>query len=223
MPAGPAPHRVRVRVPPSSVELARNLSGAARWLRQGGVVAFPTDTVTGLGCRADSPEAVATIFSLKGRDASKPLVLFVDDLDRVERITGILSKRVKTLLSLCWPGALTAVLPLASNLPEGLRGPGTVGVRVPAHPVPRSLVRLVGGPLATTSANRSGEPPCGAAEDAPALFGPQVFAMPGASGMCSSTVVDFTIWPPKVLRPGVLGEAVLMDLVELVETSGEFT
>ncbi len=202
-------------MPASSAELARGLGEAAEWLRRGGVVAFPTDTVAGLGCKASLPEAVRAIFELKGRNSEKPLVLFVETLEAAEGVTGPLPARVKRLLSLCWPGALTAVLPLAVVLPGGVGRAGTVGVRIPAHPVPRSLVRLLGGPLATTSANRSGEPPLRQAGEARAVLGEQVLALEGMSGSYASTLADFTVWPPLVLRPGALTETTLHNLVTL--------
>ncbi len=177
-------------------------------------MAFPTDTVAGLGCRADSPGAVAAIFALKGRDPGKPLVLFVQDLAAVERMTGALSGRIRALLESCWPGALTAVLPLAVGLPDGVGRAGTVGIRIPAHPVPLSLARLLDVPLATTSANRSGEPPLRVAGDAVRIWGNRVLALDGESGSQPSTVADLTVWPPKILRPGALSESSFLKLVD---------
>mgnify|MGYP001557796990 CR=1 FL=1 len=174
------------------------------------MVAFPTDTVTGLGCLANSADAVRAIFALKGRDQGRPLTLFVADAAAAEVVTGPLVPRVRALLRLAWPGSLTAVLPLAGAgpggpWPEGVGREGTVGVRVPAHPVPRRLVELVGGPLATTSANISGEAPWPDAAEAVARWGEAVLAVPGPSGSVPSTVVDLTVWPPRVLRDGAVG------------------
>ena len=185
-------------------------AAAAEPLRRGEVVAFPTDTVVGLGCRMDSQAGIATIFRLKGRDADRPLTLFVGSIRQAEEFTGPLPARVRTLLERCWPGALTAVLPCRAALPEGVGKSGTVGLRMPAHPVPQELVRLAGIPLATTSANRSGEQPLANAEDARALWGRNVFVVPGVCGSVPSTVADFAVWPPKVLRAGALSGADLL-------------
>jgi L-threonylcarbamoyladenylate synthase len=185
------------------------VAAAAARLRAGGVVAFPTDTVTGLGCLARSAEAVRAIFALKGREDGKPLTLFVADAAAAEAVTGPLDPRVGALLRLAWPGALTAVLPLTGQWPDGVGRAGTVGVRVPAHPVPRALVDLAGGPLATTSANVSGEAPWRDAAEAAARWGEAVLAVPGASGAVPSTVVDLTAWPPRVLREGAVGADLL--------------
>ena len=111
---------------------------------------------------------------------------------------------------------ITALLPLKAELPDGVGRAGTIGIRIPAHPVPRALVRLLGSPMATTSANRSGEPPLRLAEEAGRVWGEGVFALDGESGAVPSTVADFTVWPPKIVRPGVLGESVLMELVHAV-------
>lgn len=168
-------------------------------------MAFPTDTVVGLGCLASSASGVEALFRLKGRDAGKPLILFVDSLDEAARLAGGLAPRVTRLLNHVWPGPLTAVLPLRGAWPQGVGRDGTAGYRIPDHPIARALIRAAGGVLATTSANRSNEPPVARAEDAAGIFGNRVAVIPGSGGGSTpSTVADFMAWPPRVLRAGAL-------------------
>lgn len=181
------------------------------------MAAFPTDTVTGLGCRADLAAAVAAVFEIKGRDSRRPLVLFVDELGAVERYAGPLSPRVTAVLKRCWPGALTAVLPLAVDVPDGVGRGRTVGVRVPAHSVPLALLRALGTALATTSANLSGRAPLRAAEEAERAWPGRVRALPGESGSVPSTVADFTVWPPRILREGSVTAGFLMGMAKEAE------
>jgi len=177
---------------------------AVQALQSGGVAVFPTDTVTGIGCRAGSARAVGRIFRLKGRERGKPLVLFVSSLAQAEKFTGPLPSRVRLLLRALWPGAFTAVLPLVKKFPPGVGRRGTVGVRIPGHPVPLSLLRALGGPLATTSANRAGHLPDPDAARAGAGLGGRMAVVAGRSGNVPSTVADLTTWPPVILRAGAV-------------------
>jgi tRNA A37 threonylcarbamoyladenosine synthetase subunit TsaC/SUA5/YrdC len=112
--------------------------------------------------------------------------------------------RVARVLRACWPGALTAVLPgRRRNLPPGVGTDGTVGVRVPRHARLLRLLRAA-GPLATTSANRSGEPPLRTASGAARRWPGRIGVLPGRAGRAPSTVADFTRWPPRVLREGAI-------------------
>ena len=179
--------------------------------------------MTGLGCLASNTDAVRAIYALKGRDDSKPLTLFVADAAAAENVTGPLEPRVRAWLKLAWPGAVTAVLPLAGGSASGGRWPagrdGTVGMRVPAHPLPLALVRLAGGPLATTSANPAGTPPFRDVAEAAARWGSRVLGVPPETcasaesprGGIASTVVDLTRWPPRVLRAGAVDAGLLAE------------
>jgi len=140
---------------------------AARQLLGGAVVAIPTDTVYGLAAAIDSPSALAAIFAIKGRERAQTLPVLVTDpaaasllLRPTSLERGTASDRLLALADRFWPGGLTVALPARPDLPaDVVAADGTVGVRVPDHDVARALLRLAGGALAVTSANRSGQPP----------------------------------------------------------------
>ncbi len=130
-----------------------------------GVIAFATDTVYGIGCRIDRPKAIEAIYRLKGRQHDKPLVLLGADAEAIAPFVSLPAPsrdQIYRWMTSYWPGALTLVLPKTDAVPNSVtRGKPTVAVRVPDCPPLQVLLRQVpGGVLATTSANRSGEPPC---------------------------------------------------------------
>ncbi len=130
-----------------------------RALRAGRVVIYPTDTLYGMGVDPRSVEAIGRLFSLKGRSEGNPVPLLLDDAARAGSFAAEVPAAARRLMERFWPGALTIVLPAAPRLPPALRGPGgTVGLRVPDHPVPRALAASLGGAVTGTSANRSGTP-----------------------------------------------------------------
>ena len=173
-------------------------------LQRGAVVGVPTDTVYGLGADPFVWEAVAALFAVKGRPAIKPIPLLAASVEQAGRI-GVLAGAALAAARVHWPGALTVVVRRVAGLPDwvGDARRDTVGLRVPAHPAALALLAAA-GPLAVTSANRSGEAP--AADDAAAreMFGGKVAAyLPGAgSNLAASTVVDFTGPAPRLLRSG---------------------
>lgn len=137
-----------------------SVSRAAGILRAGGTVAFPTETVYGLGANALSPEAVAKIFTAKERPGWDPLIVHIDGREMLPVVadpSGEVALRVERLAERFWPGPLTLLLPRAAGVPDAVTaGRALVGVRVPAHPVARELIRLAGVPVAAPSANRFG-------------------------------------------------------------------
>ena len=178
-------------------------SAAIASLRAGGVVVVPTDTVYGLAVRADLPGAVDRLAALKDRAAEQPVAVLVASIEQVDAV-GVLSVDARRLAERWWPGPLTLVLPRRPGLDWDLGEPAdTVGVRVPDHDVVRGLASAA-GPLATTSANRHGEPtPPTAASAAAVLTGPPDLVLDG--GRCAgaaSTVVDATGPVLVVLRAG---------------------
>jgi tRNA threonylcarbamoyl adenosine modification protein (Sua5/YciO/YrdC/YwlC family) len=180
------------------------LISAAEAIRAGSVVGVPTDTVYGLAVDPTDQEAVQRVFDLKGRAGDAPLVVLAADIDQAAAI-GELDGRALADASEHWPGALTVIVPSRGSLAPGVGHPvtGTIGLRVPDHEVCRRLLEVT-GPLAVTSANRSGAAPAVAASEAADVFGPAVVVyVPGTCpGGASSTVVDYTSDPPRIVRPG---------------------
>jgi L-threonylcarbamoyladenylate synthase len=185
---------------PDPAELSEVVSA----LRRGEVIGLPTDTVYGLAADGFSREAVARLFLVKRRPAVKPIPLLAGSIEQAERI-GVLTGAARQAAGRHWPGALTLVVRRAPGLPDWLGDVGrdSVGLRVPAHPAALALLERA-GPLAVTSANRSGAPPAQDAAAARSIFGGEVAAyLAGAgAGGAPSTVVDFTGRVPRVLRAG---------------------
>ena len=177
---------------------------ATEALAAGQVVGVPTDTVYGLAADPFQEEALECLYSLKGRPADRPVSLLVASVEQAGRVAE-LTPEAEELAGQYWPGPLTLVLGRSRDVPEWLGNPqrNTIGVRVPDHPTALELLEEA-GPLAVTSANRSGESPVLTAEEAQALFGDQVaLYLPGASpGGEASTVLDLTVTPFRTLRPG---------------------
>lgn len=184
----------------SSAALTRALSV----LSSGGLVAFPTDTIYGLGALAFDAEAVKSIYTVKGRPAEKGIPILLGDVDDLVKVTSDPPKMALQLIARFWPGPLTLVLPKISTLPEAVSGSFTVAVRVPDHLVARTLLRAA-GPLAVTSANLSGEPSPSTAQAVFAQLGGRIaLILDGGKspGDIPSTVVDCTGIEPTILRVG---------------------
>jgi L-threonylcarbamoyladenylate synthase len=173
-------------------------------LQKGGLVAFPTDTVYGLGALAFDGKAVESIYLAKDRPIEKALPVLIGDNADLEKITDVVTDVVRRLASRFWPGPLTVIVPKKPTLPEAVSATGTVGVRIPDHHVARALLRS-SGPMAVTSANISGQPsPSTAQEVFEQLNGRIELIMDGGktpSGV-PSTLVDCTGSEIKVLREG---------------------
>jgi L-threonylcarbamoyladenylate synthase len=196
---------------------AANIARAAEALKAGRLVAFPTETVYGLGADATNPRAVAGVFAVKGRPQFNPLIVHVFDLAAAERL-AIFTDKALRLAAAFWPGPLTLVLarrPEAAIADLVAAGLDTVAVRVPDHPIARSLLAAAGLPLAAPSANRSGHVSPTRAEHVLADLGDALALIldggPTAHGL-ESTVLDATGDPIALLRPG----AVAADVIEAV-------
>lgn len=179
-------------------------------LRAGEAIVVPTDTLYGLAALPTVPGAVDRLFSLKGRPADTPIAVLVAGIEQVEALAD-LSGAARRLADAFWPGPLTMVLPRRAGVDLPLGEPhATIGVRWPDHPVIAALAEAV-GPLATTSANRTGEPtPATAGEAAASLAGDVAVVLDG--GACAgtaSTVVDLTGPDLRVLREGAITESAL--------------
>lgn len=149
-----------------SLEASRALEETIRAIQHGSVVAFPTDTVFGLGASLKHPQALDRIYRIKGRDRAKPLPVLLSSLSRLAMVADPPDDRTLALMRSFWPGPLTVVLRARADLPSQLvADDGTVGVRIPNHSIALTLAERAGGALATTSANLSGHPPACSAED----------------------------------------------------------
>lgn len=187
---------------------ATGLATAAALLRDGQLVAFPTETVYGLGGVAFDPLAVAAIFAAKGRPASDPLIVHLADASELARVVTTIPAAAQRLAARFWPGPLTLVLPRGTAIPPAVSaGRATVAVRVPAHPVAQALLRATGLPIAAPSANRFGHTsPTSAAHVLADLDGRIAAVLDGGPSPLGleSTVLDLTGATPTLLRPGAL-------------------
>ncbi len=182
------------------------IRAAAEVLRGGGLVAFPTETVYGLGANALDPEAVAAIFRAKGRPADNPLIVHVADRQWVQELVKVLPDQAQVLIDRFWPGPLTVALPKQPHIPDIVTGGlSTVGVRMPAHPVALALIKAAGVPIAAPSANLSGRPSPTTAEDVWEDLNGRVDLIldGGETGVgLESTFLDLSTDPPVLCRPG---------------------
>ncbi len=196
------------RLPAAAPE---SLAIAAAAIAHGEVVAFPTDTAYGLGADPQAPAAVAAIYELKGRPSDLPLILLAAAATDFAGWAQLTSQALN-LAGKHWPGPLTLVVPAGPKAPLAIRAAdGSVGVRVPAHPAALRLLGLT-GPLATTSANRSGEPSPRSADAVAAAFrtapaGPAVLLDAGeTTHAADSTILSLLADEPRILRHGALAE-----------------
>ena len=186
-----------------------NLRRAAQLLRAGELVAFPTETVYGLGANALDPLAVAKIYAAKGRPSHNPLIVHVPDkATAIETVVAEWTETADRLAEAFWPGGLTLVLPRRSEIPDIVTGGGnTVGVRVPAHSLAQRLLEWTGVPVAAPSANRSlSISPTLAqhVEQSLGEYAPFILDGGATSGGVESTVLLLTESPPRLLRPGLI-------------------
>lgn len=205
--------------------LRQAVQEAAQLLQQGEVVAFPTETVYGLGANCFSSEAVRKIFAAKGRPSDNPLIVHIADEAWLEDLVSDVPEAARRLMAAFWPGPLTLILPSNGRVaPEVTGGLSTVAVRMPDHPVAQALIAACGFPLAAPSANRSGRPSPTQAEhvldDLAGRIAGVVDGGPVSIGT-ESTVVDVCGSNPAILRPGGITreelEAVLQQPVETVK------
>ncbi len=190
---------------------------AAELLRQGQVVAIPTETVYGLAANALDPQAVLKIFAAKNRPADNPLIVHISKWEDLPPLVGAIPDCAKALADAFWPGPLTMVLPRSERIPrEVTAGGDTVAVRLPAHPVARAIIDACGLPLAAPSANRSGSPSPTTAdhvmEDMKGII-PAVFDGGECDVGVESTVVSLVGPRPRLLRPGGITPEQLMAVV----------
>lgn len=200
------------------------IAQAATLLRQGQIVAFPTETVYGLGADATNDTAIARIYEAKGRPQFNPLIIHVDDAASLDRYVAV-NDTARTLIKAFWPGPLTLVLPRAAASPIGLlasAGLETLAVRCPAHPIARALIHTLGKPIAAPSANASGTISPTRAEHVALSLGDKV-PMILDGGSCDvgleSTVLDLTTATPTILRHGAITKEMLQELLGTIQES----
>lgn len=190
---------------------------AGRIIREGGLVAFPTETVYGLGANALDEQAAARIYAAKGRPSDNPLIAHIAEESQLFDLAEDVSETARLLMRAYWPGPLTMIFKKKEIVPKGTTGGlDTVAVRMPDHPVARRLIREAGVPIAAPSANLSGRPsPTCAEHTVQDMDGKIEMILDG--GFCrigiESTILDMTEEVPVILRPGFITYEMLMDLL----------
>ncbi|MEW6405585.1 MAG: L-threonylcarbamoyladenylate synthase, partial [Chloroflexota bacterium] len=189
----------------TEVIAATEIQRAIQVLQNGGLVAFPTDTVYGVGALAFDGKAVESIYAAKDRPVEKAIPILIADVEDLAKVTSTpLPQMTVKLASRFWPGPLTLILPKKQTLPEAVSATDTVAVRVPDYQIARALLRAA-GPMAVTSANISGETSPTTAEEVFAQLGGRIaLIIDGGKtpGGVPSTLVDCTGNEPKILRAG---------------------
>lgn len=202
-------------------ELAPSVETAVCLLLNGKVVAFPTETVYGLGADATNARAVAKIFELKGRPSDHPLIVHISDPDNLEKWVYDVPVAARKLADHFWPGPLTLILKTAPRMPSLVTGgEDTVGLRCPSHPMAQALLREFAahgsGAIAAPSANKFGHVSPTTAQHVRDEFGPDLYLLDG--GDCDvgleSTILDFSRGSPVLLRPGAVTRQDIEDLIQ---------
>lgn len=205
--------------------LAEKLSRAGRIIKEGGLVAFPTETVYGLGGDALNPESSKKIYAAKGRPSDNPLIVHIADMHKIEKIVQNVPENAKKLADAFWPGPLTMIMKKSELVPlQTTGGLGTVAVRMPAHPMALMFIKEAGGYVAAPSANMSGKP-------SPTKAGHVIQDMDGRIDMilCAdnkedsmigieSTIIDVTGNAPMILRPGYITHKMISDIIGKTDT-----
>ena len=199
---------------------------AAVIIREGGLVAFPTETVYGLGANALLPEAAKKIYAAKGRPSDNPLIVHIADYEALDRIAVDIPREASLLAEAFWPGPLTIILKKSDVVPyETTGGLDTVAVRMPASPIALELIRESGGYIAAPSANTSGRPSPTLAEHVASDLGGKIPMIldGGAVGIgIESTIVDLSEKIPMVLRPGYITREMLSEIIGEVQDDPAF-
>ncbi len=200
---------------------AEKLAEAVRVLRKGGVVAFPTETFYGLGADARNETAVEKIFQIKGRNFRNPLPVIVANDGELIPLVEEIPAAATILMQTFWPGPLTLIFRAAPSVSSRLTGgTGKIGIRISSHPVARFLAAGLAGPLTATSANPSGGLECSSADAVIRNLGDLPDAVidggptPGGAG---STILDVTVFPPRILREGAIPRNLILNALPPTE------
>ena len=200
---------------------SEDIEKAASILKQGGLVAFPTETVYGLGGNALSPDASGRIYAAKGRPSDNPLIVHIAETSDVEKLAQTVPEKATALMEAFWPGPLTIILPKKAVVPDTTTGGlPTVAIRMPSHPAALELIRKSGVYIAAPSANTSGRPSPTTAEHVIEDMKGRIDAIldggPVGIGI-ESTIVDLTGDIPTILRPGYITKKMLEAIIGRVE------
>lgn len=209
-----------ININPKNPEM-EYLEVAIEVLKRGGVVAYPTDTVYGLGTNALRPECVERLFKIKKRPASKPVPVMIRDMEMAKKIAYLNSRKIK-IMSAVWPGPVTVVVEKRNILPDNLTAnQKTIGLRIPDYEITKLLMGKLNFPLTTTSCNLSGEEPISDSQEIFYLFKksyprPDLILDAGRlEESPPSTVLDLTGLKPKILRIGPVNKENLLRLLEM--------
>ena len=197
------------------------IAKGAKVLQEGGLVAFPTETVYGLGANGLDGEACKRIYEAKGRPSDNPLILHISQMSELHPLVREIPPVAEKLMDAFWPGPLTMIFLKSDRIPREVTGGlDTVAVRFPSHPVAMALIRAAGIPVAAPSANTSGRPsPTRASHVAHDLNGKIDMILDGGNAEwgLESTIVDVSVIPPMILRPGAVTKEMLEDVVGQVQ------
>lgn len=193
---------------PRVIDNPNNRSVASILLRESGVVAYPTDTVYGLGAAVFNYAAVSSLFVIKGRSRDQGVPVLIASESQLHEVASEVSDEAFALAKAFWPGALTLVTARRRDMPALVAGGGdTIAVRLPDHPCPQALIQALGAPITGTSANRHNGPEPTSADEVQRQLGNRLsLILDGGPSPRSvpSTIVDATVSPPRVLRLGAL-------------------
>lgn len=192
-----------------------DIAEASRLLVAGELVAFPTDTVYGVGASIASDAAIRRLFDAKERMLDKGIPILLAEASNVDQVATGISELARIFMAQFWPGPLTIIVPRRPELPAVLAPGNSVAVRVPDHDLARRFIRASGGAVAATSANVSGHRPALSASEALAALGGRIAAVLDGGAVHvgqASTIVDCTVNPPKIIRQGPIAAATLSAL-----------
>jgi L-threonylcarbamoyladenylate synthase len=188
-----------------SASNAGAINTASQLLKSGDLVAYPTDTLYGIGAEAFNHTAIERLYEVKARPRRKGIPVLLADPDDIDFIVKEVSDPAQKLIDQFWPGPLTLVLPISANLPKNISPDLGVAVRIPDNAIARNFIRACGGAVATTSANRSGEQPARDAQEVMAFLDGSIAAVLDGGLVqygIGSTILDCRFQPPKLLREG---------------------
>lgn len=197
-------------------ENPESISSALSLFRDGEIVAFPTDTVYGLGADPFQASGIIKLFEAKGRDSNKAIAILIGSVEQANLITNHMTEMAVRLCEVFWPGGLTVIVPRKNTLPELISNTDRIGIRMPNHPVALELLQTF-GPLATTSANLSGKPDAVTARDVYDQLSnrvPLILDGGKCQGGIPSTVIDCSGEEPVILREGPISRDQIFKVLE---------